>query len=107
MLAEAKSKGSAPANREGACLPRVRLLRRSCDDWINLRASLPRRRESIQAGLRSSMRLRGLAFSLTLYSNQRTHNDEIVIRTEERERCERSGTAQSQANNRARWQDGK
>ena len=53
------------------------------------------------------MRLRGLAFSLTLYSNQRTHNDEIVIRTEERARCERSGAAQSQANNRARWEDGK
>src|SRR5258705_8289186 len=93
MLAEAKSKGSAPANREGACLPRVPLLRRSCDDWINLRASLPRCRESIQASLRSSTRSRGLAFSLTLYSNQ--GND-----AERKAHCERSAR-RSKADNRA------
>jgi hypothetical protein len=74
-----KSKGyrknlSALTNREGACPPRVRPLRRCCDKWISLRISLPSCRESLQAGLRSSMRLRGLAFSRTLYSNPRTHN---------------------------------
>ena len=53
------------------------------------------------------MRLRGLAFSLTLYSNQRTHNDEIIIRTNERAHCEWSGAPQSQANKRARWENGK
>ena len=70
-----QEKLSALANRRGACPLRVGPLRRCCDKWISLRVSLPSCRESIQAGLRSSMRLLGLASSRTLYSNQRTHND--------------------------------
>jgi hypothetical protein len=96
-----------PANREGAYPPSVRLLRRSCDEWISLRASLPRRREKIQSGLRSSTILRGLAFSLTLYSNQRTHNDEIGIRTEgkaHREPSTRRWTKADKSRNIKTWQ---
>ena len=65
----------------GACPPSGRPLRRCCDKWISSRVSLPSCRETIQAGLRSSMRLPGLASSRTLYSNQRTHNDNKGERT--------------------------
>ena len=44
------------------------------------------------------MRLRDLAFSLTLYSNQGTHNDEILIRIEGKAQRERS--AKTKADNR-------
>ena len=44
-------------------------------------AELIRAAAGRSVGLRSSPRLGDLTFSLTLYSNQRSHHDEIVIRT--------------------------
>jgi hypothetical protein len=54
---------------------------------LNRSGEFPTAAELIRAaargsvGLRSSSRLGDLAFSLTLYSNQRSHHDEIAIRT--------------------------
>ena len=71
-----KSRGRSTSPRNP---PSIRKLKRFSERWINLRARLPRPGERIETGPRSSMRSRDLAFSLTLYPNQRTHNDEIEI----------------------------
>ena len=84
--------------------PTVETLLRRMDALARQFAEMPREYPSRSEIINEITRLSFLADSLFKSKN---HNDEIIIRTNERAHCEWSGAAQSQANKRARWQDGK